>query len=261
MYETFDLVVSDGIARLTMNQPDLGNPFNEVCCREFGQVANDIAGRKEVRVVLLSARGQYFSVGGDIVRFSQHIDTMADVVREATGSLHMGMARLMRMNAPIVACVHATAMGGAVSVLSNCDLVYSARSARFGAAYSKLGFTCDLGGTFGLASRIGLARARRFLLIGEVIDAAEAERIGLVDHVVEDEEIRIQAEQAAIQLSKGPTRAYGEIRRLMARTMSQGFEAQLEDEAQAFMRAAVTLDAREGITAFIEKRGPMFSGL
>jgi len=259
-YETIELVVNDGLAHLTLNQPDLGNPFNAVFCREFGQVANELAGREDVRVVLLSARGNFFSVGGDLGMFSRDLDAMPNAVREGTAGLHMGMARLLRLNAPIVVCVHATAMGGAVSVLSNCDLVYSARSARFGAAYSHIGFTCDLGASFGLASRMGLARARRFLLLGEVLDAVEAERTGLVDYVVDDAEVNAQAEQAAVRLSRGPTLAYGEVRRVMARSLGQAFEAQLEDEAQALARVAASQDAREGITAFLEKRRPMFKG-
>lgn len=188
-YETIELVVNDDLARLTLNQPDLGNPFNAVFCGEFGQVANELAGRADVRVVLLCARGNYFSVGGDIALFSHDLDAMPNAVREGTAGLHMGMARLMRLNAPIVACIHGAAMGGAVAVLFNCDLIYSARSARLGAAYSQIGFTCDLGASFGLASRMGLARARRFLLLGEVLDAASAERTGLVDHVVDDAEV------------------------------------------------------------------------
>jgi len=260
-YETIELVVNDGLARLTLNQPELGNPFNAVCCREFGQVANELAGRKDVRAVLLCARGNYFSVGGELGMFSRDPDAMPNIILEGTAGLHMGMARLLRLNAPIVACVHATAMGGAVSVLSNCDLVYASRSARFGAAYSYIGFTCDLGASFGLASRMGLARARRFLLLGEVLDTVEAERTGLVDYVVDDAELSNQAEQAAVRLSQGPTRAYGEVRRLMARSLGQAFEAQLEDEAQALARVAASKDAREGITAFLEKRRPRFTGL
>jgi 2-(1,2-epoxy-1,2-dihydrophenyl)acetyl-CoA isomerase len=259
-YETIELGVNDGLARLTLNQPNIGNPFNAVCCREFGEVANELAGRNDVRAVLFSARGQYFSVGGDLDMFSANLEAMPNAVLQGTAGLHMGMARLLRLNAPIVGCVHATAMGGAVSVLSNCDLVFSARSARFGAAYSHIGFSCDLGASFGLTSRMGLARARRFLLLGEVLDAADAERTGLVDYVVDDDKVYAQAEQAAIRLSQGPTRAYGEVRRLLARSLAQAFEAQLEDEAQSLARVAATEDAREGITAFIEKRRPMFKG-
>jgi 2-(1,2-epoxy-1,2-dihydrophenyl)acetyl-CoA isomerase len=259
-FETIDLVFDGALARLTLNQPELGNPFNATCCREFGAVANRIASNKGVRAILLSARGKYFSVGGDIGWFTEDLDSVPDMVREGTAGLHMGLARLLRLDAPIIASVHATAMGGAVSLLSNCDLVFGAHSARFGAAYSQIGFTCDLGASFGLASRMGIARARRFLILGEMLDATQAERVGLVDQVVDDAELAAQAEQAAIRLSQGPTRAYGEVRRLLARSLSQGFEAQLEDEAQALTRVCASHDAREGITAFAQRRKPAFKG-
>lgn len=145
-------------------------------------------------------------------------------------------------------------------MLSNCDLVYSARSARFGAAYAHIGFTCDLGASFGLASRMGIARARRFLLLGEVLDADEAQRIGLVDHLLDDDAVADTARKEAVNLSQGPSRAYGEIRRLLVRSLANPFETQHEDEAQSLACVAGSFDAREGIAAFVEKRRPRFRG-
>ncbi|MBN0749646.1 enoyl-CoA hydratase, partial [Pseudomonas aeruginosa] len=95
---------------------------------------------------------------------------------------------------------------------------------------SHIGYSCDAGASFSLASRMGLARARRFLLLGEVVDAAEAERIGLVDFVHEPEAVHDAALNQARTLANGPTRAYGEIRRIVARSLAQPLETQLEDE-------------------------------
>jgi 2-(1,2-epoxy-1,2-dihydrophenyl)acetyl-CoA isomerase len=164
------------------------------------------------------------------------------------------------MDAPIVGCAHATAAGGAVALLANCDLVYAARGARFHTAYSTLGFTCDLGASFGLASRMGLARARRTLLLGESLDAPTALATGLVDFVADNDTVLAEATAAATALASGPTRAYGEVRRLMARSLGTPLEALLEDEAQSCARAAATADGREGITAFAERRPPRFTG-
>ncbi|GAC1619747.1 MAG: 2-(1,2-epoxy-1,2-dihydrophenyl)acetyl-CoA isomerase PaaG [Nevskia sp.] len=259
-YQSIDLSIRDGLARLVLNQPDQGNPFNAEFCSEFCDAANELAGRDDLRAVLLSANGRFFSVGGDIQMFMQTLDKLPSKIREWTSGLHMGMARLMRLDAPIVACVHATAMGGAVALTANCDLVYSARSARFGAAYPQIGYSCDAGATFGLASRLGIARARRFLLLNEMLDAEEAARIGLVDHVVDDALVYAEAEKAALKLGQGPTRAFGAIRHLLNRSLGQPFESQLEDEAQALIRVSGSADAREGITAFAEKRKPKFLG-
>ena len=259
-YVSLELTITDGLARLVMNQPDQGNPFNAELCADLCAVANELAGRDDLRAVLLSARGRFFSVGGDIQMFAQTLDNLPSKIREWTSGLHMGMARLARLDAPIVACVHATCMGGAVALAANCDLVFSARSARFGAAYPQIGYSCDAGATFGLASRVGLSRARRFLLLNEMLDAEEAARIGLVDYVHDDDAVAAEAEKAAIKLAQGPTRAYGAIRHLLSRSLGQPFESQLEDEAQALIRVSASADAREGILAFAEKRKPRFQG-
>lgn len=260
-FATLTLTIDDGLARLTLNRPDVGNAFNDVFFREFGEAVNELALRRhEVRAVLLASSGRFFSVGGDLAVFTKDLDEAPSAVLDGTHWMHPGLARLARLDAPVVAAVQGTAMGGAVAMVSNCDLVISARSATFGAAYSRLGFSCDLGATFGLASRMGIARARRFLLLAETLDAEQALRAGLVDEVVDDDLLAETAERMAVRLSHGPTRAYGEVRRLVARALGTPFETQLEDEAQGLARAAGTADAREGLTAFLEKRAPVFRG-
>ncbi|MGQ0700818.1 MAG: enoyl-CoA hydratase/isomerase family protein [Panacagrimonas sp.] len=258
--ESIHLDVRDGLARVTLNKPDTGNPINGKFCIEWLRFVNELAGRKDVRAVLMTAKGRFFSVGGDINGMVQKIDTLPEVIRDWTGKLHMGLGRLARLDAPIVAAVHATCAGGGCSLVANCDLVFGARSAKFGANYAQIGYSIDAGGSFGLASRMGLARARRFVLTAEMLGAEEAARLGLVDYVVDDAALHAEAEKAAILLSQGPTRAYGEIRRLFSRSLGQAFESQLEDEAQGLVRAASTADAREGISAFVEKRAVKFSG-
>lgn len=259
-YQSIDLSVSEGLARVVLNQPEIGNPINATFCEDWAAVANELLSRREVRAVLITARGKFFSVGGDIQMFSKNLETLPQKIREWASDLHTGVARLARLDAPLVVAVHGTCIGGACALVANCDLVFSARSARFGAAYTQIGYTCDAGATTGLASRMGIARARRFLLLAETLEAEEAGRIGLVDHVVEDAVLVEEAEKAAIRLSRGPTLAYGEIRRLFSRALSQPLDAQLEDEAQALSRAASSADAREGILAFVEKRKPNFQG-
>lgn len=259
-YQSLELTVTDGLARLVLNQPEIGNPFNAVFCAEWAQVANELAGRSDVRAVLITARGKFFSVGGDINMFSKNLDVLPAKIREWTAGLHMGTARMARLDAPIVAAVHATCMGGACALIANCELVFSAKSARFGAAYSQIGYSCDAGATYGFASRMGIARAKRFLMLGEMLEAEQAASVGLVDHVVDDAALMAEAEKAAMKLAQGPTRAYGELRKLFMRALGNPFEAQLEDEAQALVRAASADDAREGIMAFVEKRKPKFQG-
>lgn len=259
-YETLELTVEDGLARLVLNQPSLGNPFNARMCAEMGRVGSELVGRGDVRAVLLSASGKFFSVGGDIRMFAEQLDTLPTQILEWTSTLHMGLARLKRLDAPLIASVHGICMGGGVALVGACDMVYAGRGARFGAAYPQIGYSCDAGASFALASRMGIARARRFLLFNEMLSAEQAMTAGLVDVVVDDGVLADTAEQAARQLAQGPTRAFGEIRRLIDKALRTPLESQLEDEAQALSGCAGSDDAREGIRAFVEKRAPDFKG-
>lgn len=258
--EALDLKIADGVARVVLNRPDAGNPFDGAFCAELRDITTEIAGDPAVRAVLIEARGKFFSVGGDLNAFSRHLERLPEKILEWTSTIHVALARLARMDAPLVAAVQGTAMGGGVALLAQCDLVYCARSAKLGSAFTGIGYSCDSGTSAGLAARMGIARARRFVLLAEVLGAEQAAQAGLVDHVVDDHQVLAEAEQAALRLARGPTRAYGEIRRLFARSLAQPLEAQLEDEAQALARVARTEDAREGIRAFGEKRKPTFRG-
>ena len=258
--QAIELSVVDGLARVVLNRPDVGNPIDGIFCSELRDVANGLAGDPGVRAVLLEARGRFFSVGGDLNAFAAAREWLPDRIREWTGAIHVAIARLARLDAPLVAAVHGTAMGGAVALAAHCDVVYCARSAKLGSAFSQIGFSCDCGTSAALAARMGPARARRYVLLAETLTADQAAAAGLVDFVVDDDKVLAEAEQAALRLARGPTRAYGEIRRLFARALTQPFEAQLEDEAQALTRVAATEDAHEGIRSFADKRKPSFLG-
>ena len=259
-YKSIDLAIEKGCARITLNQPDTGNTITEVFCRELLDAANELTNHDNLRVVLLNAKGKYFSFGGDIKAFAGKLDSLPEHILKTVSDVHVAMARLIRLDAPIIASVQGVAMGGAVSMISNCDLVISAKSAKFGAAYHQLSFPCDLGGSYGLVSRMGMARAKRFLLLGEMLDAEQAEKVGLVDEVVDDADLSQATEKMVEKLGQGPTVAYGMVRQLIAKSLMQPFDAQLEDEAQAMFKVSKTMDVHEGVTAFLEKRSPVFKG-
>jgi len=259
MYTSMELNISEGLARLTLTRAQAGNPFNAEFCTDLRNVAHAL-GQSDARALLITAQGRFFSVGGDIAAFHRELDQLPGRIRDWTADLHLAMARLARLNLPIIIAVHGVAMGGAVALTANSDVVFASKSAKFGAAYPQIGYSPDSGATFGLASRLGLARARRFMLLNETLSAQDAAQAGLVDFLVDDAELLPQAEALAVKLSQGPTRAYGEIRRVFSRALGQPFEAQLEDEAQGLIRVSATADAREGIVAFVEKRRANFQG-
>ena len=139
-------------------------------------------------------------------------------------------------------------------------MVVVGESTRIGSAFAKIGFSCDSGSSVTLTARMGPARAKRFVMLGEILKAPEALQTGLVDRVVPDAELQANALALAQELAAGPTLAFGEIKRLFLKAGSAFAQAQLEDEAHTLARICLSADAKEGIAAMAEKRKPVFQG-
>lgn len=249
-----------GLAIVSLAQPARGNPFDGDFTRDFKQVFSDLWDADGLRAVLLRADGANFSFGGDLKAFHPVRDKLAPLVRRWTADLHMGMQRAWQLPVPIVAAVQGFAMGGGVALLAGCDVVLAGESTRIGSAFAQLGFSCDSGASATLTARMGPARARRFVLLAEVLKSQEALQAGLVDRVVADDKLQEEALALAQGLANGPTLAYGEIKRLFLRAGAAQLEAQLEDEALTLARVSASADAQEGIAAMMERRKPVFRG-
>lgn len=254
------LTIDNGLAHLVFTQGQRGNPIDGALCSELNEASIILSENKDVRAVLITAEGPAFSYGGDIASFLTTLDELPSMIKRWTGDLHMAVARLQRMDAPIVAAVHGICAGGMAGFIAGCDIVVAAENTKFVAAYAGIGYCCDAGSSVTLSSRMGLARARKFLLLNETMDAEACLSAGLVDEVCTADEYATRANAIANKLAVGPTKAYGEIRRLLLSAGSQTLETQLENEAQALARCAGSSDAREGLTAFSEKRRPVYKG-
>jgi 2-(1,2-epoxy-1,2-dihydrophenyl)acetyl-CoA isomerase len=249
-----------GLATLTLTQGERGNPFDGVFVKDMREICLQLWETTGLRGLLLRAEGPNFSVGGDLKSFYPQRDQLAPLVRRWTADLHMGLQRLWQLPVPIVAEVQGFAMGGGVALFAGCDMVVAARSAKIGSAFTQIGFSCDSGSTVVLTARMGTARAKRFVMLGQVLGSQEALQAGLVDLVVEDAQLTAEALALAQRLARGPTVAYGEVKRLFARASAIELEAMLEDEALTLARVARTQDAQEGIASQVEKRKPVFKG-
>ncbi|NVN86831.1 MAG: enoyl-CoA hydratase/isomerase family protein [Rhodopseudomonas sp.] len=257
---TFECEIGDGLAYLVLNRPGTGNPIDGAFCREFSLAMGELSERDDVRAVLISARGRLFSVGGDLTKMVEQGKTLPKTIKAWTADLHSAIVRMVRMRAPVVVAVQGNVAGGSVSLMAAADLVVIGRSAKVSAAFAKIGFTPDSGSTTTVTRRMGVARARRFFLLSETLDAEAALAAGLVDIVVADDAVVAEAERIARELAAGPTEAYGGIKRLFLATPSRTLETQMEDEAQTLAAISRTVDAQEGITAFKQKRKPLFVG-
>jgi 2-(1,2-epoxy-1,2-dihydrophenyl)acetyl-CoA isomerase len=259
-FSAMRLEMDGALARLTFTEAARGNPIDGAFCTDMCEVAIQLSEDANVRCVLMAAEGKAFSFGGDLGAFMADLDNLSLNIKRWTTTLHSAIARLQRMNAPVVTAVHGVCAGGMAGFVAGSDIVIAADNARFISAYAGIGFNCDAGSSIMYSRRLGLARARRFLLMSETLTAPEALAAGLADEVVPADQLATRAETVARQLAAGPTRAFGEIRRLLMSAEDQPLEAQLELEAQALARTASTADAREGLTAFAQKRKPAFKG-
>jgi 2-(1,2-epoxy-1,2-dihydrophenyl)acetyl-CoA isomerase len=258
--QSLQCTVADGLARVMLNAPERGNPIDGTFCREMRDLVCELSERDDVRAVLLAAHGKYFSVGGDIKAFGRERESLPKVIKSWTVDLHSAISRLMRMRAPVVAVVQGNVAGGSVSLVAAADIVYAAEGVSFSAAFPMIGFSADSGSTITLSQRMGFSRAKRFLLLSETIDAAEAQRAGLVDFVTASESLMPHAEAMALKLAAGPTLAYSGIKQTMLRARTQGLESQMEEEAQTLAAIARSDDVWEGLNAFKAKRAPAFRG-
>ncbi|MET0545131.1 MAG: enoyl-CoA hydratase/isomerase family protein [Caulobacterales bacterium] len=254
------LDVAEGIARIVFCDAARGNPIDGRFCAEISEIANLLSEDKNVRCVLITAEGKNFSFGGDIGAFAYDLDSLPLKIKRWTTPLHSAIARLQRMDAPIVTAIQGVCAGGMSGFMAGSDIIVAGDNARFVAAYAGIGYCCDASTSVMYSRRMGLGSARKFLLLNETMTAEQALAAGLADEVAPVDKLLVRAEQIAVQLAAGPTRAFGEIRRLLLSANDQALEAQLELEAQALARTTGTRDAREGLIAFTEKRKPAFKG-
>jgi 2-(1,2-epoxy-1,2-dihydrophenyl)acetyl-CoA isomerase len=253
-------VDAKGLAIVTLSQPDRGNPFDGNFCIQFKECFLKLWDTPGLRAVLIRSEGSNFSLGGDLKQFYPQRNALPSLVRRWTSDLHMGLSRAWSLPVPVIAEVQGFAMGGGVALLAGCDLVVASRSSKFGSAFAQLGFSCDSGSSIALTARMGAARAKRFVMLAEVLGSEEALSCGLIDQIADDAELPAKALQASQRLAAGPTLAFGEIKRLFMQAGGVSPQAQLEDEALTLARLSGSQDAREGVAAFAERRKPLFTG-
>ena len=259
-YEHILLDVRDAVAHLTLNRPDAANTIQLEICRELMEATIAIDEDPSVRAVVLGGKGKMFSGGGDLKSFSGQGGRLPAYAKEVTTYLHAAVSRLTRMDAPVVAAVHATAAGAGMSLVCACDFVIAAKSAKFTMAYTKAGLTPDGSSTYFLPRIVGLRRALELTLTNRMLSADEAADLGIVTRVVPDTDVHEAADAFARELANGATRAYGLTKRLFHQSFVETLETQMELESRAIADIMRTDDAKEGIDAFVNKRAPKFRG-
>ncbi|MFM7396819.1 MAG: enoyl-CoA hydratase/isomerase family protein [Gammaproteobacteria bacterium] len=260
-FSTLEFLVDNGVALITLNRPEAANTISVELAEDLLQAAIRCESHADIRAVVLTGKGRFFSGGGDVQSFAAAGDGAGELLRRITAPLHAAVSRFARMNAPLVTAVNGTAAGAGFSLAIAGDVIVAAESAKFTMAYTKIAMSADGGGSFNLPRIVGMARAKELMLLNPVLTSAEAQQRGLVTLVAPDAEVLTKAKEIAASLANGPTRSYGEVKRLLADSHSHSLEQQLALESRSMAALADgTEDAREGFTAFAQKRAPKYTG-
>ena len=250
--------IRDQIAFITFNRPEKLNSFNREMSLILQEKLDECASLHEVRVVCLSGAGKAFSAGQDLAEVTS--PERGGLERILSEQLNPIITRIRNLPKPVVAAVGGVAAGAGANIALCCDIVVAARSATFIQAFSKIGLIPDSGGTWFLPRLVGWQKAAGIAMLGERVTAAEAERIGMIYKVYEDEEFEGAVHALAAVLAEMPTRALALTKHALNYSAVNSLEAQLllEDELQ--QKAAATKDYTEGVQAFLGKRAPKFRG-
>lgn len=258
-FETIRLSIEDGIGRLTLANSAKGNPLGPRLGRELLEAAIILDEARDLRVVLLSAEGKNFCVGGDLGVFVQQ-DDLSSAVKHMTADYHGALSKLMRMDAPIITAVQGAVAGAGVALAALGDIVVAAANSHYTIAYTAIGFSPDGATTFVLPRLIGLRRFQELVLTNRRVSAEEAARIGLVTEVVDEAALANRTEELAKLISQGATRAFAATRRLLITSFESSLDTQLEWEARLLSEQCRTEDVKEGVKAAVERRKPVFKG-
>ena len=245
----------NGLARITLSAPERGNLMDTAM---VGQLLGCVkrAAADDARVVLLSAEGKSFCVGGDVNAFHGDADP-AGYVDDLADTLHRALADLQDLNAVCVSVVRGTAAGSGVPLANAADLVLAAESAKFTLGYTKIGLSPD-GGSSLLAASVGLHRALRFALLNPVVTASEALAMGLVSEVHPDDDLDAAAARVVDAMLAGSRGALVAAKRLIRAQATPNPVSARRAEAVAIRAAIDSPDGIEGAAAFVEKRRPRF---
>jgi enoyl-CoA hydratase len=257
-YQTIALTVTDRIATVTLNRPDKLNALTDEMIEELGLAVDEIRDRTDIGGLILTGAGRAFVAGADITELERHGGIAAKALSRR-GQLVFN--RLEAMPKPVIAAVNGFALGGGCELAMACHVRIASDAAKFGQPEVKLGLIPGYGGTQRLPRLVGKGRALQLLMTGEMIDAAEALRIGLVNRVVPAGELIKAATELLGQMLANAPLALGSCIEMANRGYDLSMGDALHMEATTFGLLAATADMREGTKAFLEKRPPKFTGV
>lgn len=248
-----------GLATILLCAPERRNAIGLQWLADLEAAVERVA-EATPRAILIVAEGSVFTAGGDLRHLGGRLDDLDAALAEMVRPYHKALVRLADGAAPIVCGIQGVIAGGGLGIAWVADIVLASDRARFVPGFPHLGLSGDGGSSWWLPRLIGLRRAQQLMILGRELSADDALEWGLVSEIVPAEHLRERAEETAVELASRPTAAIGQVRRLLAHSLTRTFAQQLDAEADAMISGGLTHDAGEGVRAMLERRAPNFIG-
>jgi len=256
---TVKLIRKENVATLTLNRPDKLNALDPALINDLVKAVSEVTDDESVRAVIFTGAGRSFSAGGDVVKdiapLRERSPSDFDSYMNQAVILYRG---IMDMEKPAVAAINGFAVGAGLDLALACDIRIAADDAKMGEFFVRMGITPEIG-IYLLPRLVGLGWAKLISFTGDIIDAAQAEKIGLVEKVVPSKELISSAEELAKRLANGPV-AIGSIKKAIHESLRMTMETSLDYISKLQYQLVHTEDHKEAVTAWLEKRKPVFKG-
>jgi len=258
-YKNLILKKEDGVATITLNRPEKLNAMNTEMTYELIQASREVGEDESIRAVIITGAGRGFCSGADLSSDDFKITSPSAALKllEPARTLIMGIREMPK---PVIAAVNGPAVGGGCSLVLACDIIIASEKARFGLPFVLRGLHPDFGGTYFLPRMIGVAKANDLILTGRMIDASEADKIGMISRVVPEDKLESVTRELVMTLAKGAPLAISMTKASINKVLQMDLTTALECEARAQSILMMSEDFRESTAAFLEKRAPVFKG-
>ncbi len=250
--------IKNDTAIITLNRPEKFNAFNRDMALLLQKILDNCSNNKNVRAIYLTGSGKAFCSGQDLSELTgENPPGFDSILKEHYNPI---VSRIRNINKPVLCAVNGVAAGAGANIALCCDVVVAAASASFIQAFSKIGLIPDSGGTFTLPRLIGWQRASALMMLGDKVNAIEAEKMGMIYKVFSDADFPSESLKIAFNLAQMPTKGLALTKQALNKSLLNSFEQQLQTEDELQFAAALTYDYKEGIQSFMEKRKPIFKG-
>ncbi|MEK6280562.1 MAG: enoyl-CoA hydratase [Acidobacteriota bacterium] len=261
MYEHINVTEDSRICTITLNRPEKLNAFYGHMRRDLAEALEAAGSDRNIHVVVITGAGRAFCAGGDVAAMAELIERQdAEEFSRLLGSARRVITAIRQMTKPVIAAVNGPASGAGCNLALACDLRIASTAASFSQSFVKVGLHPDWGGTYFLPRLVTPNKACEMFFLGEVIDAEEALRLGIVNSVVPPSELETVTMELAKRLCDAPPISLGAAKQAVYMSQGADLEEMLRYEMEAQMRCFESQDGAEGVKAFLEKRPPNFTG-